>query len=77
LFGNTFGGENLLHNMYGFANVLKHIPIVNYVAYLIPLPFYFLEFLVAIIQSFVFTLLVSVYIGLVCNQEDHSHCEEF
>jgi F-type H+-transporting ATPase subunit a len=73
LFGNTFGGENLLHNMYGFPSVLKNIPIVNYIAYLIPLPFYFLEFLVAIIQSFVFTLLASVYIGLVCNQEDHAH----
>jgi F-type H+-transporting ATPase subunit a len=77
LFGNTFGGENLLHNVYGFSSVLKNIPIVNYVAYLIPLPFYFLEFLVAIIQSFVFTLLVSVYIGLVCNHEDHAHGEEF
>ncbi|MDR0742359.1 MAG: F0F1 ATP synthase subunit A [Puniceicoccales bacterium] len=73
LFGNTFGGENLLHNMYGFPSALKNIPIVNYIAYLIPLPFYFLEFLIAIIQSFVFTLLASVYIGLVCNQEDHAH----
>jgi F-type H+-transporting ATPase subunit a len=73
LFGNTFGGENLLHNMYGFSGVLKDRPIVNYIAYLIPLPFYFLEFLIAIIQSFVFTLLASVYIGLVCNQEDHAH----
>jgi F-type H+-transporting ATPase subunit a len=71
LFGNTFGGENLLHNMCGFSSVLKNIPVVNYLSYLIPLPFYFLEFLVAIIQSFVFTLLLSVYIGLVCNHGDH------
>ncbi|MDR1401793.1 MAG: F0F1 ATP synthase subunit A [Puniceicoccales bacterium] len=71
LFGNTFGGENLLHNMYGFSSLLKNIPVVNYLSYLIPLPFYFLEFLVAIIQSFVFTLLLSVYIGLVCNHGDH------
>ncbi|MDR1413818.1 MAG: F0F1 ATP synthase subunit A [Puniceicoccales bacterium] len=71
LFGNTFGGESLLHNMYGFSSVLKNIPVVNYLSYLIPLPFYLLEFLVAIIQSFVFTLLLSVYIGLVCNHGDH------
>jgi F-type H+-transporting ATPase subunit a len=71
LFGNTFGGENLLHNMYGFSTILKNMPVVNYLSYLIPLPFYFLEFLVAIIQSFVFTLLLSVYIGLVCNHGDH------
>lgn len=77
LFGNTFGGENLLHNMYGFSSILKNIPVVNYLSYLIPLPFYFLEFLVAIIQSFVFTLLVSVYVGLVCNHGDHEHRVEF
>jgi F-type H+-transporting ATPase subunit a len=71
LFGNTFGGENLLHNMYGFSTILRNIPVVNYLSYLIPLPFYFLEFLVAIIQAFVFTLLVSVYIGLVCNHAGH------
>lgn len=77
LFGNTFGGENLLHNMYGFSDVLKNIPVVNYISYLIPLPFYFLEFLIAIIQAFVFTLLVSVYIGLVCNHDDHEQHDEF
>jgi F-type H+-transporting ATPase subunit a len=71
LFGNAFGGETLLHNMYGFTTISTSAPIVRYLAYLIPLPFYFLEFLVAIIQSFVFTLLVSVYIGLVCGQGEH------
>jgi F-type H+-transporting ATPase subunit a len=77
LFGNAFGGENLLHNMYGFSDALKDIPVVRFLSYLIPLPFYFLEFLVAIIQSFVFTLLVSVYIGLVCNHGDHGGEEVF
>lgn len=77
LFGNTFGGENLLHNMYGFSDVLKNIPVVNYISYFIPLPFYFLEFLIAIIQAFVFTLLVSVYIGLVCNHDEHEQHDEF
>jgi F0F1-type ATP synthase membrane subunit a len=57
--------------MYDFVNVLKHRPIVNYIACLI-----LLEFLVAIIQSFVFARLVSVYIGLMCHQENHTHWEE-
>lgn len=66
LFGNIFGGENLLSNMHGLA------------AYILPVPFYFLEVLIGLIQAFVFTLLVAVYIGLICNHDDgnHSHSEE-
>lgn len=56
LFGNVFGGENLLHGTY-FA-----------------FPFYFLELLIGLVQALVFTLLVSVYIGLICNHgDDHGH----
>ncbi len=65
LFGNVFGGENLLHGTTFF-------PI-----------FYFMELLVGLIQALVFTLLTSVYIGLLCNHEggdhahgDHGHGEE-
>jgi F-type H+-transporting ATPase subunit a len=52
LFGNVFGGENLLHST-------SFIPF-----------FYFLEILVGLVQAFVFTLLTSVYIGLICNHGD-------
>jgi F-type H+-transporting ATPase subunit a len=57
LFGNVFGGENLLHGT-GFVFV-----------------FYFMELMVGLIQALVFTLLTSVYIGLLCNHEggDHGH----
>ncbi len=57
LFGNVFGGENLLHGMNGpFLFV-----------------FYFMEALVGLIQALVFTLLSSVYIGLICNHgDDHA-----
>jgi F-type H+-transporting ATPase subunit a len=56
LFGNIFGGENLLHGT-GFFFV-----------------FYFMEMLVGLIQALVFTLLTSVYIGLICNHgDDHAH----
>lgn len=55
LFGNVFGGENLLHST-GFV-----------------FPFYFLEMLVGFVQALVFTLLLSVYIGLLCNHGDDEH----
>ena len=58
LFGNVFGGENLLHGT-GFIFI-----------------FYFMELLVGLIQATVFTLLTSVYIGLICNHGDeHEHQE--
>lgn len=53
LFGNVYGGENLLHE-----------------TILVPAVFYFMELLVGLIQALVFTLLTSVYIGLLCNHGD-------
>jgi F-type H+-transporting ATPase subunit a len=61
LFGNMFGGENLLTSMTGLAG------------YLVPVPFYFLEILIGLVQALVFTLLVAVYIGLICNHEGEEH----
>lgn len=62
LFGNVFGGENLLVSMTGLA------------PYLIPVPFYFYEVLVGVVQALIFTLLVAIYIGLMTNHdEDHAH----
>ena len=61
LFGNMFGGENLLMSMTGL------------VGYIVPVPFYFLEILIGLVQALVFTLLVAVYIGLICNHEGEEH----
>ena len=62
LFGNVYGGENLLTSM------------TNLVPWVVPIPFYLLELLVGFVQALVFTLLVSVYIGLLCNHgDDHDH----
>jgi len=62
LFGNMFGGENLLTSMHGIF------------AFLLPIPFYFLEVIIGFVQALVFTLLVAVYIGLICNHgEEHEH----
>ena len=42
--------------------------------WVLPVPFYFLELLIGFVQALVFTLLVSVYIGLICNHgDDHGH----
>jgi F-type H+-transporting ATPase subunit a len=63
LFGNIMGGENLLQAMYGMQK------------WVLPIPFYFLELLIGLVQALVFTLLVSVYIGLICNhgEEEAGH----
>ena len=59
LYGNIFGGENLLTSMTALAP-------------LAPVPFYFLEALVGVVQAFVFTILIAIYIGLITNHgEDH------
>ena len=63
LFGNIFGGENLMGAMFGMQK------------WLLPVPFYFLEILIGFVQALVFTLLVSVYIGLICNHGDGEHAE--
>jgi len=61
LFGNMLGGENLMHSMYGIEK------------WLLPTPFYFLEILTGFVQALIFTLLVAVYIGLICNHEGAEH----
>ncbi|MCC5790136.1 MAG: F0F1 ATP synthase subunit A [Opitutales bacterium] len=65
LYGNMFGGENLLLEM------------TNFVAFIVPIPFYFFEIMVGVIQAAIFTMLVAIYIGLVCNhpegEGEHGH----
>ena len=43
--------------------------------YLLPVPFYFLEILIGVVQALVFTLLVAVYIGSICNHGDEETTE--
>ena len=61
LFGNVFGGENLLTSMTGMA------------PYIVPIPFYFYEVLVGMVQALIFTLLVAIYIGLMTNHDEEAH----
>jgi F-type H+-transporting ATPase subunit a len=72
LFGNVFGGENLIHAL-GDPKTLG-----VFATYILPAMAGMLEVLVGIIQAFVFTLLSAVYIGLICNHEgghdeEHAH----
>ncbi len=63
LYGNVFGGENLLTSMTGI------------VPYVVPVVFYFYEVLVGVVQALIFTLLVAIYVGLMTNhdEEEHAH----
>ena len=68
LFGNIFAGETLLHAMSSLGSVLP-IPLNWLTSVLFPLPFYFLELLVGVLQAFVFAILCSVYIKLSTGHE--------
>jgi F-type H+-transporting ATPase subunit a len=78
LFGNIFAGETLLHAMGGLLQSLGAPAGVAFLGkILLPLPFYFLELLVGVLQATVFTLLCAVYIQLsTAHDEEHGHGEE-
>ena len=60
LFGNIYAGENMLEAM---ANIVPSL------SWLIPIPFYFMEVLVGIVQALVFMLLTAVFTLLVAQHE--------
>ena len=59
LFGNVFAGEVLLASMGAL------------VAYVVPIPFMFLEVIVGIIQAFIFSMLTVVYFTIASQDHDH------
>lgn len=67
LFGNIYGGENLLNQIHTLAWSPNGLAMM--VSWLLPLPFYFLEFLIGFIQAFIFTLLTALYIGLITKHD--------
>lgn len=64
LYGNIFAGENMLETM------AKLIPGFGW---LLPIPFYFMEVLVGLVQALVFMLLTAVFTLLICQHEEGSH----
>jgi len=61
LFGNIFAGENLLESMQNVSPAL---------GWLTPLPFYFMELLVGLVQALVFMLLTAVFTLLICSHDE-------
>jgi F-type H+-transporting ATPase subunit a len=60
LYGNIFAGEKMLETM---ATLIPGF------GWLLPIPFYFLELLVGLIQAAVFMLLTAVFTLLICQHE--------
>lgn len=72
LFGNIFAGENLLHTMSDLGRMFGLGPGGQFVLkFLLPIPFYFMEILVGLLQATVFSLLCAVYIQLSTAHDEH------
>src|SRR5262249_54736173 len=61
LYGNIFAGENMLETM---------ATLVPGFGWLLPIPFYFMELLVGLVQALVFMLLTAVFTLLMCQHEE-------
>jgi len=61
LYGNVFAGENMLEAM---------SRLVPGLGWLLPIPFYFMELLVGLVQALVFMLLTAVFTLLICQHEE-------
>ena len=64
LYGNVFAGENMLETM---------ATLVPGLGWLLPVPFYFLELAVGLVQALVFMLLTAVFTLLICQHEPSAH----
>jgi F-type H+-transporting ATPase subunit a len=74
LYGNIYAGESVLHAMSTMMD--NSGPVLSFLgAVLLPIPFYFMELLVGLLQAMVFTLLSAVYIQLSTTHDDHGHEE--
>jgi F-type H+-transporting ATPase subunit a len=59
LFGNILAGKVLLKTAWSYS------------AFIVPLPFYFLELIVALVQAAVFMMLTLVFMSMLCDVNDH------
>lgn len=59
LFGNIFAGEVLLASMAAL------------IAFVVPIPFMFLEIIVGLIQALIFAILVLIYVSISTTAEEH------
>jgi F-type H+-transporting ATPase subunit a len=61
LYGNIFAGENMLEAM---------STMVPGLGWLLPIPFYFMELMVGLVQAMVFMLLTAVFTLLICQPHE-------
>ena len=61
LYGNVFAGENMLEAM---------AALVPQLAWLLSVPFYFMELLVGLVQAMAFMLLTAIFTLLICEHEE-------
>jgi F-type H+-transporting ATPase subunit a len=61
LYGNIFAGESMLETM---------ATMVPGLGWLLPIPFYFMELLVGLVQALVFMLLTAVFTLLICQHHE-------
>jgi F-type H+-transporting ATPase subunit a len=67
LFGNIYAGESILEAM---------STMIPYLSWLLPIPFYFMELLVGVVQALVFMLLTAVFTLLIAQhgpEQGHAH----
>ena len=81
LFGNIYAGENLMHTMAKLGETVGAPAwLAKLMSVVMPIPFFFLEILVAVLQALVFTLLCAVYIQLSTTHDeehgDHAHADD-
>jgi F-type H+-transporting ATPase subunit a len=70
LYGNIFAGESLLDAM---SRAVQHPPWAKAVcSALLPVPFYFMELLVGLVQALVFMLLAAVFTGVICIHDEEN-----
>jgi F-type H+-transporting ATPase subunit a len=67
LYGNVFAGETMLETM---ARIKPGF------GWLLPIPFYFMELLVGLVQALVFMLLCAVFTLLICQHEEAAPAAE-
>jgi F-type H+-transporting ATPase subunit a len=63
LYGNVFAGESMLETM---------ATLVPGFGWLLPIPFYFMELLVGLVQAMVFMLLAAVFTLLICQHDSQA-----
>jgi len=74
LYGNVAAGENMMGTMIGIGNMF-HCPgwLTSVLSFLVPIPFYFLEILVGLLQAMIFAVLTICYIQLSTTHEEGDH----